>query len=54
MCWYFQRFPDPQGNGDGSEADANENEKLYYHRIGNAPTKDVLIAEFPENPKWTL
>jgi prolyl oligopeptidase len=51
----FQRYPvDENGKADGSETAANENQKLYYHRIGEAQEKDVLVAEFPEEPTWKL
>lgn len=32
----------------------NENQKLYYHRVGEAQEKDVLVAEFLENPTWRM
>lgn len=51
---YFQRYPDQDGKTDGSETVKNENQKLYYHRIGDPQEKDVLVVEFPENPSWRM
>lgn len=32
----------------------NENQKMYYHRVGESQDKDVLVIEFPENPSWRM
>lgn len=45
-----QRYP-TKGGSDGSETDKNENQKLYYHRVGESQDKDTLVVEFPENPR---
>lgn len=42
------------GKTDGSETLKNENQKLYYHRVGEKQSQDVLVAEFPENPSWRM
>uniref|UniRef100_A0A6E8VZ53 Prolyl endopeptidase n=1 Tax=Anopheles coluzzii TaxID=1518534 RepID=A0A6E8VZ53_ANOCL len=52
--FFYARYPVVAGKADGSETAANENQKLYYHRVGESQDKDVLIAEFPEEPSWRL
>lgn len=49
---FYGRFMPKEGKADGSETEANENQKVYYHRIGQDQTNDVLVAEFPENKNW--
>lgn len=39
---------------DGMDTAVNMNQKLYYHRVRESQEKDVLVAEFPENPSWYL
>ena len=49
---FYGRFPAEDGKANGCETNANENQKVYYHRVGEAQDKDVLVAEFPEDPNW--
>ncbi|XP_030383516.1 prolyl endopeptidase [Scaptodrosophila lebanonensis] len=52
--FFYGRYPDQDGTTDGSETKQNENQKLYYHRIGESQDNDVLVAEFPEEPSWRI
>jgi len=52
--FFYPRYPVEGDKADGSETAANENQKLYYHRVGDDQSKDVLIVEFPEEPTWRL
>lgn len=49
---FYGRFMPNEGKADGSETEANENQKVYFHTIGQDQSSDVLIAEFPENKNW--
>lgn len=42
------------GKTDGLETKKNENQKLYYHRIGQNQSEDILVAELLENPLWRM
>jgi prolyl oligopeptidase len=54
LKFLLQRYPDQQGKTDGSETVSNEYQKLYYHRIGTPQSADVLVVEFPNEPKWRM
>jgi prolyl oligopeptidase len=48
--FYYSRYPKP---AEGKEfSDANENHKVYYHKLGDAQEKDILIYEDIKNPKY--
>ncbi|ROL52961.1 Prolyl endopeptidase [Anabarilius grahami] len=49
---FYNCYPRRDGKADGTETTTNLNQKLYYHVIGTSQSEDVLVAEFPDNPKW--
>ncbi|CAN9504226.1 unnamed protein product [Ophioblennius macclurei] len=49
---FYNCYPKQDGKADGTETTSNINQKLYYHVIGTKQADDILVAEFPENPKW--
>ncbi|XP_005991058.1 prolyl endopeptidase isoform X1 [Latimeria chalumnae] len=49
---FYNRYPEQDGKIDGTETTSNLHQKLYYHVIGTDQSKDILVAEFPDNPKW--
>ncbi|KAH8304795.1 hypothetical protein KR059_004164, partial [Drosophila kikkawai] len=52
--FFYGRYADQDGKTDGSETKQNENQKLYYHRVGESQDQDTLVAEFPEHPSWRI
>ncbi|XP_041811214.1 prolyl endopeptidase-like [Chelmon rostratus] len=49
---FYNCYPRQEGKTDGTETTSNINQKLYYHVIGTKQSEDILVAEFPEHPKW--
>ena len=54
ISWYkdgffYTRYPSPE-KGDKLSG-VNENNKVYYHKIGTDQSQDELIYEEPENPQ---
>ncbi len=54
MAWadngfYYTRFPKP-GEG-GEKSSVNENERVFYHKLGTKQSEDELVFEDAENPK---
>lgn len=55
--WYCiaQRFLNAENNtANGIETDVNDNQKVYYHRIGEPQENDVLVIELPRNPTFYM
>ena len=50
--FFYSRFPEPQ-KGAAFQA-LNENQTLYYHRLGTPQSEDVLVYRIPANPKWPV
>jgi prolyl oligopeptidase len=50
--FFYSRFPEPRQ--DAAFQALNENQKLYYHRLGTPQGDDVLVYQEPEHPKWEV
>ena len=48
--FFYSRYDEPvSGN---KMTNANKNQKLYYHRIGQAQSRDELVYDRPDQPDW--
>ncbi|MCA8999500.1 MAG: S9 family peptidase, partial [Planctomycetaceae bacterium] len=48
--FFYARFPEPE---EGAEfQNLNLNHAVYYHRVGDPQSEDVLVYHRPEHPKW--
>lgn len=55
ITWYkegffYTRYPEP-AEGDALKG-VNENNKVYYHKIGTLQDEDNLVYEDPQHPQW--
>ena len=50
--FFYSRFPEPLK--DAAFQALNENQKLYYHRLGTPQSDDVLVYQVPDHPKWSV
>ncbi|OEH76855.1 putative prolyl endopeptidase [Cyclospora cayetanensis] len=56
--WFFyNKYDIPEGSAvDGSENTKNEYQKarapVYCHKLGTPQSEDVLVLDFPSEPKW--
>ena len=51
--FFYACYPETDGVS-GVETTQVNNHKLYYHRIGTEQKDDVLVVEFPNNPKFLV
>ncbi len=48
--FFYGRYAEPV---EGEElTGTNENQRLYFHKLGDDQSKDELILERPDHPKW--
>ena len=48
--FFYGRYAEPQ---EGQElTGTNENQRMFFHKIGDPQSKDQLILERPDHPKW--
>lgn len=50
--FYYSRYPAPQEKAALTQV--NENQKLYFHKIGTPQEEDQLIYERKDQPRWGI
>jgi prolyl oligopeptidase len=50
--FYYTRFPEPEAGA--ALTATNEQGKIYYHRLGDNQSQDMLVYERPDHPHWWL
>jgi len=48
--FFYSRYDEPTSGN--KMTNANKNHKLYYHRLGQAQSRDELIYDRPDQPDW--
>ncbi|GJQ78270.1 hypothetical protein Trydic_g22113 [Trypoxylus dichotomus] len=46
--FFYCAYLNKEGKADGSETDSNENQKLYFHKLGTPQSEDVVAVEFDD------
>ncbi len=49
---YYSRYPEPAG--EEKFQSLNLGQQIYFHQLGEPQSKDQLVFEAPENPKWSF
>jgi prolyl oligopeptidase len=47
--FYYSRYDEPKGE---ALQELNKNQKVFFHAVGTAQDKDVLVYERPDKPDW--
>ena len=42
------------GDTSGRDTSKHEGQKLLYHKVGTPQSEDIVVVEFPDNPKWRM
>jgi prolyl oligopeptidase len=48
--FFYSRYDEPTSGN--KMTNANRNQKLYYHRVGQAQSRDELVYDRPDQPDW--
>ena len=49
--FFYSRYDAPK-NDDGKFAEANKNQRVWFHKIGTPQSADVLVYERTDKPDW--
>jgi len=48
--FFYSRYDEPTSGN--KMTNANRNQKVYYHRVGQAQSRDELVYDRPDQPDW--
>ena len=48
--FFYSRYDEPKSGN--ALTNVNENQKLYYHKVGTPQSADILVYERPDHPEW--
>jgi prolyl oligopeptidase len=48
--FFYSRYDEPTSGN--KMTNTNRNHKLYYHRVGQAQSRDMLVYDRPDQPDW--
>ncbi|XP_063229852.1 prolyl endopeptidase [Bacillus rossius redtenbacheri] len=51
---FYARFPESSTKADGTETESNLDQKLFYHVLNTSQSEDIMVVEFPDNPRWLM
>ena len=46
-------FDEYNGTANGTENMSPRNQKVFYHYLHTAQSKDVMVVKFNDHPDWT-
>jgi prolyl oligopeptidase len=52
--FFYSRYPAAPKQARDQTFDDLQNQRIYYHRLGEPQDRDVLVYAVPEQPKWNL
>ena len=55
-CYLDHKSATSSSNGhtSGRDTTKHEGQKLLYHKIGTPQSEDIVVVDFPDNPKWRM
>src|SRR5205807_866362 len=50
--FFYSRYPEPEGGNP--KLAVNQNHTLYYHRLGQDQSRDLVVYARPDQPDWGI
>jgi len=56
LGFFYGRYPEQNIKEEekGKEVNLNQDQKIYYHRLGTQQADDILVFQTPENPEYFI